>query len=94
MDRAQIKRELIERELIERELNKCPDFQLYSVIKSGRDRARMKHLLMQIPNFRLWHALTNSIERARRQFAVSPSSGHTPPAAHLRDIDGMIHPVP
>ena len=36
LDRAQIKRELIERELIERELNKCPDFQLYSVIKSGK----------------------------------------------------------
>lgn len=52
------------REDLERELQKCPDFQLYLIAKSPKDRARMKRLLMEIPNFRLWRALSNSIERA------------------------------
>ena len=53
LDRAQAKREQIEREL-----KKCPDFQLYLATKSGRDRARMERLLMEIPTFRVWRTLT------------------------------------
>ena len=51
-------------EQVERELKKCPDFQLYLVAKSRKDRARMKRLLMEIPKFRIWRILTNSVERA------------------------------
>jgi hypothetical protein len=53
-------------EQIERELKKYPDFQLYLVAKSRKDRARMKRLLMEIPKFRLWRILTKSLEQARR----------------------------
>jgi len=41
-------------EQIERELNKSPDFQLYIVARSGKDRARMRRVLMEIPHFRPW----------------------------------------
>jgi hypothetical protein len=57
LHRAQAKRERIEREL-----KKCPDFQLYLLAKSRKDLARMERLLMQIPTFRLWRTLANSIE--------------------------------
>ena len=57
LDRAQAKRERVEREL-----KKCPDFQLYLLAKSRQDLARMERLLMQIPTFRLWRTLANSIE--------------------------------
>ena len=59
LDRAQAKREQIEREL-----RKSPDFQLYLVATSRKDQARMECLLMEIPAFKLWRTLTNSIERA------------------------------
>jgi hypothetical protein len=48
-------------ERLERELRKCPDFQLYLLSKSRKDRARMELVLMQIPSFKLWHLLMNSI---------------------------------
>jgi hypothetical protein len=48
-------------ELLERELRKCPDFQLYLLSKSRKDRARMELVLMQIPSFKVWHLLNNSI---------------------------------
>jgi hypothetical protein len=57
LERAQAKRERIEREL-----KKCPDFQLYLIAKSRKDLARMERLLMQIPMFRIWRTLANSIE--------------------------------
>ena len=60
-DRARAK--LVE---IERELKKSPDFQLYLIAKSHSERARMKHLLMEIPHFRLWRVLANAVKRARR----------------------------
>jgi hypothetical protein len=60
-------------EQVERELKKCPDFQLYLVSNSLKDRARMKRLLMEIPNFRLWRTLANSIERAQRHSTVPVS---------------------
>jgi hypothetical protein len=77
------------REQIECELNKCPDLQLYLVVKSQRDRARMKRLLMRIPNFRLWHVLTNSIERAQCRSAVSLTSSHNTAVAYHRGAGGM-----
>jgi hypothetical protein len=52
---------------IERELKKSPDFQLYLIAKSHSDRARMKHLLMEIPHFRLWRILANAVKRAHRR---------------------------
>jgi hypothetical protein len=69
LDRARAKREQLEREL-----RKSPDFQLYLVVKSRNGRARMESLLMEIPAFRLWRTLTNSIELARRRPAVSNPS--------------------
>jgi hypothetical protein len=57
---ANIKRARAMREQIGRELRKSPDFQLYLIAKSRKDRARMKRVLMQIPRFRLWHILTDS----------------------------------
>jgi hypothetical protein len=48
---------------IERELRKHPDFQLYLLTRSKKDRARMERMLMEIPNFRLWRALTKSVGR-------------------------------
>jgi len=68
LDRAQEKREQIEREL-----RKCPDFQLYLLTKSRKERARMGRLLMEIPNFRLWRALSTSIERERRRRQRAPA---------------------
>ena len=48
-------------EQIEGELKKHPDFQLYLITETIKDRTRMKRLLMKIPNFRLWYLLTNAI---------------------------------
>ena len=56
---------------IERELMKCADFQFYLVAKSGKDRVRMKRLLMEIPTFRHWRALTIVVRRARSRAAAS-----------------------
>ena len=49
---------------VEGELRKHPDFQLYLITRSPKDRARMERLLMGIPSFRLWRALTDSLGRA------------------------------
>ena len=68
LDRAQAKREQIECEL-----RKCPDFQLYLLTKSRKERARMGRLLMEIPNFRLWRALSTSIEREQRSRQRAPA---------------------
>ena len=46
-------------ERLERELRKCPDFQLYLLSKSRKDRNRMELMLMQIPSFKLWYLLMN-----------------------------------
>jgi hypothetical protein len=54
-------------EQIERELKKSPDFQLYILAKSRKDRARMRRILMEIPQFRLWRALTWATARARHR---------------------------
>jgi hypothetical protein len=51
-----------QRERIESELRKSPDFQLYLIVKSRKDLARMERQLMQIPTFRIWRTLANSIE--------------------------------
>jgi hypothetical protein len=56
LDHAQLRREQLEREL-----RKCPDFQLYLITKARDDRARMEHLMMENPAFKLWRLLTNSI---------------------------------
>jgi hypothetical protein len=47
---------------IERELRKSPDFHLYMLTSSRNDRTRMEQLLMEIPEFRLWHMLMKSVE--------------------------------
>jgi hypothetical protein len=60
---------------IERELRKCPDFQLYLITKSANDRARMERVLMLDPNFRLWRALTSSIEQAHGHSAIAGTAG-------------------
>jgi hypothetical protein len=68
---------------IERELRKCPDFQLYLITTSARDRTRMERLLMLNPNFRLWRVLTSSIERAGSRPVVAKSAPHD--GAHVQD---------
>jgi hypothetical protein len=70
LDRARAKSEQLEREL-----RKSPDFQLYLVVKSRNGRAQMESLLMEIPAFRLWRTLANSIELACRRSAVSMPAG-------------------
>ena len=55
LDRVRAKREQIEGEL-----KKHPDFQLYLITETIKDRTRMKRLLMKIPNFRLWYLLTSA----------------------------------
>jgi hypothetical protein len=64
-----------EGEQLERELRRSPDFQLYLLTKSRRDRARMESVLMKIPQFALWRMMTKSEERARRQSLVSMRGG-------------------
>jgi len=59
LDHAQLRREQLEREL-----RKCPDFQLYLITKTRDDRARMEHVMMENPAFKLWQLLTNSIAMA------------------------------
>ncbi len=51
-------------EQIESELKKSPDFQLYLLTRAPKDRARMERVLLQVPSFRLWRSLTQSIDRA------------------------------
>ncbi len=46
---------------IEQELGRYPDFQLYLIAKTRKDRARMERLLMDIPAFALWRKLRDSI---------------------------------
>jgi hypothetical protein len=82
LERAEAKRDQLEYEL-----RRYPDFQLYLFTKSPEDRARMKRLLLEIPNFRLWRALTYSIERSRRLSAARPSSFDATFIMH-RDMDG------
>ena len=67
-------RAIAKRDEIELELRKCPDFQLYLITKSRRQRARMEQLLMKIPNFKLWLTLATSVARAQRGLAVSMKS--------------------
>jgi hypothetical protein len=59
LDRARVKREQLERDL-----RKCPDFQLYLITEAPDDRARIEHLLMEDPSFKLWSLLTNAIALA------------------------------
>jgi hypothetical protein len=67
-------RAIAKRDEIELELRKCPDFQLYLITKSRRQRARMERLLMEIPNFKLWRRLATSVARAQRRITVSMRS--------------------
>jgi len=67
-------RAIAKRDEIELELRKCPDFQLYLITKSRRQRARMEQLLMEIPNFKLWYRLAMSVARAQRRLALSMQS--------------------
>jgi hypothetical protein len=60
---------------IERQLRKHPDFQLYLITKSRKDRARMRRVMMEIPSFKLWTALTNSIKRAGRNSSLARVGG-------------------
>jgi len=46
---------------IEQELGKYPDFQLYLMAGTRKERARMERLLMGIPAFALWRKLRDSI---------------------------------
>jgi hypothetical protein len=59
---------------IERELRKSPDFHLYILTTSRNDRARMERLLMEIPEFELWHTLMKSIMVATRQASAEECS--------------------
>jgi len=67
-----LERALTKRQQIERELKKCPDFHRYLLTTSPGDRTRMERVLMEIPSFRLWRALTHSIKDAELS---SKSSG-------------------
>ena len=64
-DATPLERAVAKREHIERELKRCPDFQLYLITESPKERARMQRLLMEIPHFRLWHILSETSERAQ-----------------------------
>ena len=46
LDKRPIDRAWSKREELERELKKCPDFQLYLMTTSQKDRARMERLLL------------------------------------------------
>jgi hypothetical protein len=49
---------------VEGELAKYPDFQLYLIAKTRKERVRMERLLMNIPAFSLWQKLRHSITLA------------------------------
>src|SRR4051794_21150767 len=55
---------------LETELRKSPDFQLYLITKAAKERVRMEHLLLQIPEFKLWHLLRSTIRKANREARV------------------------
>ena len=55
---------LEEREYLERQLKKSPDFHLYLLTRSRKDRARMEQVLLQIPAFRRWNLLTSMMQPA------------------------------
>lgn len=61
---------------IERELGKYPDFQLYLIAKTRKDRARMERLLMSIPAFALWRKLRDSVILATAS-PLSPAQSRT-----------------
>ena|SRR5579871_4655032 len=82
LERAQAKRRRIEQELA-----KSPDFHLYRITKSAKDRARMRRLLVQIPEFKLWLALTTSIERACRAGALPGKKNDTNTSFRVRKED-------
>ena len=46
LDKRPIDPAWAKREELERELKKCPDFQLYLMTTSQKDRARMERLLL------------------------------------------------
>ena len=48
---------------LEDELKKSPDFQLYLITKATTERVRMERLLLEIPEFKLWHLLSRSIRK-------------------------------
>jgi hypothetical protein len=65
-------------EELEARLRRSPDFQLYLITKGRRERARMERWLMEIPEFKLWHMLANTIRRAQRELvAASVPAGIT-----------------
>jgi hypothetical protein len=52
---------------LEAELKKSPDFQLYLMTKARKDRQRMERLLLEIPEFKLWYLLTQTVRRGGRR---------------------------
>jgi hypothetical protein len=69
-DRAKLKCEQLEREL-----KRSPDFQLYLLTESLSDRARMESVLMEIPQFARWRALTKTMESIRLRERVLVEAG-------------------
>ena len=62
---------------LEAGLRKSPDFQLYLLTRAQKDRmrmARMEHLLMEIPEFKLWHTLRHALRQAKREATRAVSS--------------------
>jgi hypothetical protein len=82
-DRARAKRDGIEREL-----KKCPDFQLYLLTKSLKDRMRMERLLDQNPRFRLWRVLAGIDRDKDRANLHEPSAWSQSP---VNDGHAPIH---
>jgi len=66
-----LQRALAKCQQLERELRKSPDFQLYLLTRSRLDRARMENILLEIPQFKLWHTLRRSVEHHLRDTPVS-----------------------
>jgi hypothetical protein len=66
---------------LETELKKSPDFQLYLITKDRNERLRMERLLVEIPQFKLWHMLRSTIQQANRKMTTprKQSAGHLAP---------------
>jgi hypothetical protein len=78
LERARAKRDGLERKLI-----RYPDFHLYLIAKAEPDRARMKRGMMEIPSFRLWCELTNTVEYLDAFSRSAPKDGNRTPARRI-----------
>jgi hypothetical protein len=79
-------RAISKRDEIELELRKSPDFQLYLITKSRKERARMEQLLMEIPQFKLWRKLAASVARAQRHMPASMKNTDRLPPSDLHKL--------